>query len=136
MTFLGYSINKISVQLLTLIYHKKNNLTMDNSKTTNSDLNSKLLQFLRIIGLVEGVSFLIILFVTMPLKYIWEMTEPNKIVGMAHGVLFIGYCVLVVLVGFRFKWKLLTIFWALLASIIPFGTFVADKKIFKEEQNG
>lgn len=108
---------------------------MNNSKTTNSDLNSKLLQFLRIVGVVEGISFLVILFVTMPLKYKWNITEPNQIVGMAHGVLFIGYCILVLIVGFRFKWKLLTIFWALLASIIPFGTFVADNKIFKKEQN-
>jgi integral membrane protein len=108
---------------------------MKNQKTTNSGLNSKLLQFLRILGVVEGVSFLIILFVTMPLKYVWEMAEPNKIIGMAHGILFIAYCLLVVIVGYIFRWKLLTIFWALLASIIPFGTFVADKKIFKEEQN-
>lgn len=107
---------------------------MKNPITTNS--NSKLLQFLRILGIVEGISFLVILFVTMPLKYIWEMREPNQIVGMAHGVLFIAYCVLVVIVGYRFKWKLLTIFWALLASVLPFGTFVADAKIFKEEQEG
>lgn len=96
--------------------------------------NSKLLQSLRILGFVEGVSFLVILFVTMPLKYIWEMREPNVVVGMAHGVLFIGYCLLVVVVGYKLKWKLLTIFWALLASVIPFGTFVADKKIFKDKQ--
>lgn len=108
---------------------------MNNPKITNSNSNSKLLQFLRIIGFVEGTSFLVILFITMPLKYIWLMGEPNKIVGMAHGVLFIGYCLLVVLVGYKLKWKLLTIFWALLASIIPFGTFVADSKIFKEGQN-
>jgi len=106
---------------------------MDNSKTTN--LDSKLLQFLRIIGVIEGISFLVILFVTMPLKYIWYMKEPNQIVGMAHGVLFILYCILVIVVGLRFRWKLLTIFWALVASIIPFGTFVADKKIFKQEQS-
>jgi integral membrane protein len=106
---------------------------MKNPKTINSD--SKLLQFLRILGAVEGISFLVILFVTMPLKYLWEMPEPNKIVGMAHGILFIAYCLLVLIVGYKFKWKLLTIFWALLASIIPFGTFVADSKIFKEKQN-
>jgi len=105
---------------------------MKNTETTHSD--SKLLQFLRILGVVEGISFLVILFVTMPLKYIWEMKEPNLVVGMAHVILFIAYCLLVLIVGYRFKWILLTIFWALLASIIPFGTFVADKKIFKEEQ--
>ncbi len=106
---------------------------MKQQTTRNSD--SKLLQFLRIIGLIEGISFLVILFLTMPLKYIWEMKAPNQIVGMGHGILFIAYCFLVVIVGYKFKWKLLTIFWALLASIIPFGTFVADKKIFKEENS-
>ena len=105
---------------------------MNNSKTTNSD--STLLQFLRIIGVIEGISFLVILFITMPLKYMWYMKEPNQVVGVAHGILFIAYCLLVVIVGYKFKWKSLTIFWALLASIIPFGTFVADIKIFKEKQ--
>ncbi len=95
--------------------------------------NSQSLQFLRILGVVEGISFLVILFVTMPLKYIWDMKEPNLVVGMAHGILFIAYCLLVVIVGYKLKWKLLTIFCALLASIIPFGTFVADKKIFKQQ---
>lgn len=106
---------------------------MKNQQITSSD--SKLLHFLRILGVVEGISFLVILFVTMPLKYMWEMPEPNKIVGMAHGILFIAYCLLVLIVGYKLKWKLLTIFWALFASIIPFGTFVADTKIFKEGQN-
>ncbi len=105
---------------------------MKNTKTKNID--SKLLQSLRVLGVVEGISFLVILFVTMPLKYFWEMREPNQVVGMAHGILFIGYCIFVVIVGYKLKWKIITIFWALLASIIPFGTFVADAKIFKEEQ--
>jgi integral membrane protein len=91
----------------------------------------KSLQLLRLVAILEGISFLLILFVTMPLKYIWQIPEPTYLVGMAHGVLFMVYCALVVLIGIAHKWKLITLFWALMASVIPFGTFIADARIFK-----
>jgi integral membrane protein len=87
---------------------------------------------LRVLGFVEGVSFLLILFVTMPLKYYFDQPQPNKVIGMAHGVLFIGYCYLVVAVGFDKGWNWKVIGLGLLASIIPFGTFWADWKFFRE----
>lgn len=86
---------------------------------------------LRILAFVEGVSFLLILFVTMPLKYFFEQPEPNKIIGMSHGVLFIAYCLLVLIVGIKRDWSWKVIGLSLLASIIPFGTFWADKKYFR-----
>ncbi|MEO0472738.1 MAG: DUF3817 domain-containing protein [Bacteroidota bacterium] len=89
------------------------------------------LQSLRLLGLLEGISYLLLLGLGMPLKYVYEMPMPNYVIGMAHGVLFVGYCLLVLLVGQEKKWNLMTLFWALLASLIPFGTFVADKRIFK-----
>ena len=46
----------------------------------------------RILAFMEGLSFLLILFITMPLKYLYEMPEPNLVVGMAHGVLFVVIC--------------------------------------------
>ncbi|XOV68511.1 MAG: DUF3817 domain-containing protein [Fluviicola sp.] len=92
-----------------------------------------LLGQLRILAVAEGISYLL-LALTMPLKYMYEMGMPNKIVGMAHGVLFIAYCVWVVIYGREAKWKLSTIGWSLLASLLPFGTFVADAKIFKKDQ--
>lgn len=88
---------------------------------------------LRILALLEGISYLL-LALTMPLKYIYEMPTPNKIVGMAHGFLFIAYCIMVFVVNQERKWNFLTNIWAYLASLIPFGTFVADAKIFKKEQ--
>ena len=88
---------------------------------------------LRLLGFVEGVSFLLILFVTMPLKYYFDQPQPNKIIGMVHGVLFIGYCYLVVDVGFEKGWSWKVIGLGLLASIIPFGTFGADWKLFREQ---
>lgn len=88
---------------------------------------------LRILALLEGISYLL-LALTMPLKYMYEMPMPNKIVGMAHGFLFIAYCIMVFVVNQERKWSFLTNIWAYLASLIPFGTFIADAKIFKKEQ--
>jgi len=85
---------------------------------------------LRTIAFLEGVSFLIILFITMPLKYFYATPEPNKLFGMAHGVLFILYVGMVVKAKYDFGWSNKTLGLALLASIVPFGTFVADRKLF------
>lgn len=88
---------------------------------------------LRIIGFIEGISFLLILFVTMPLKYFYSMGEPNKVLGMIHGLLFVLYIYAVIQATFDKKWNFKRSFLAILASIIPFGTFWADKKLFREE---
>lgn len=89
---------------------------------------------LRLLALLEGISFLLILLVTMPLKYIWDIPEPTYPVGLAHGVLFVAYCGLVVLVARQYGWSLWTTGLALAASLIPIGTFVADARIFKPQQ--
>ena len=85
---------------------------------------------LRLLALLEGISYLLFA-LTMPLKYMYDMPMPNKIVGMAHGFLFIAYCAFVFIVNQDKKWSLATNFWAYAASLIPFGTCVADAKIFK-----
>ncbi len=89
------------------------------------------LGLLRIIGLMEGVSYLVLLGIAMPLKYIWDMPGFIYSTGMAHGLLFTLYVFFVLLVGYQLKWSLNKIFWALLASLVPFGTFIADKKLFR-----
>jgi len=89
---------------------------------------------LRIFAFLEGVSFLTILFITMPLKYLFDVTLPNKIVGYVHGVLFVAYIILVLRAGNNFRWSKLIFFKALIASIIPFGTFWADKNIFQNSE--
>ncbi len=86
---------------------------------------------LRFLGFVEGISFLLILFVTMPLKYYYDQPGPNKVIGMLHGILFISYCYLVIVVGREKGWSWKVIGLSLLASIIPFGTFWADWKYFR-----
>ena len=86
---------------------------------------------LRVVAFIEGCSFLLLGF-TMILKYKFSMPEPNYIVGLAHGILFVLYVVLLIQVSFLHKWSIVKMFWAFLASLIPFGTFYADKALFRE----
>lgn len=88
---------------------------------------------LRLLAFIEGVSFLLILFVTMPLKYLYANPMPNKYVGMAHGVLFLAYVVAVVQTHLDRNWPMKKTSLALLASVVPFGTFWADAKLFRGE---
>jgi integral membrane protein len=88
---------------------------------------------LRVIGFIEGVSFLMILFVTMPLKYIYHQPQWNQKVGMLHGVLFIAYLLLVFISKIEYNWSWKKTLLAFVASIVPFGTFWADKKLFNEK---
>lgn len=88
---------------------------------------------LRIIGLLEGISFLSFL-ITMPLKYVYEIELPNKIVGGLHGFLFIAFVFLVFYTAKEVKWSIKNQLLAYLSSLLPFGTFVVDAKIFKPTQ--
>ncbi len=89
------------------------------------------LGLLRIIGLMEGISFLVLLGIAMPLKYVWDTPEFIYSTGMAHGLLFVLYIFFVFFLGYQLKWSTNKIFWALVASVIPFGTFIADKRLFR-----
>ena len=86
---------------------------------------------LRIVAFIEGCSYLLLGF-TMILKYKFSMPEPNYIVGLVHGILFVLYVVLLIQVSFLHKWSIIKMFWAFIASLIPFGTFYADKALFRE----
>ena len=88
----------------------------------------------RLVAFLEGCSFLLFA-VTMPLKYMMGMPKPNYIVGMAHGVLFLLYLVLLLQVSTEYKWPFKKIFLAFIASLIPFGTFYANKKLYPAQVN-
>jgi integral membrane protein len=85
---------------------------------------------LRIVAFLEGYSYLLLGF-TMILKYKFGMPQPNYVVGLAHGILFVLYVMLVLQVSYIQRWNLVKIFWAFLASLVPFGTFYADKTLFR-----
>jgi integral membrane protein len=86
---------------------------------------------LRIIAFLEGCSYLLLGF-TMILKYKFAMPQPNYVVGLAHGILFVLYIVLLIQVSFLHRWSLLKMFMAFIASLVPFGTFYADKVLFRK----
>ena len=87
---------------------------------------------LRIVAILEGISFLILLGIAMPLKYIAGIPEVVRVVGMAHGVLFVLYVVLLIQVAIEKNWSFKKSILAFIASFIPFGTFYADAKWFRE----
>ena len=93
-----------------------------------------LFHWFRIIAIAEGISFLILLGIAMPLKYFMHMPMAVKICGYIHGFLFIAFVAL----AWNVKNELLkNAAWfakALLASLLPFGTFLLDKSLKKEER--
>jgi len=89
------------------------------------------LTILRITGILEGFSWLALL-TTMILKYGFEMPEPNVLAGKIHGFLCIGYVFMVFIVAMDKKWGVKITIWCVVASFLPFGTFIADYKILKK----
>lgn len=88
---------------------------------------------LRKVGLLEGVSLLVLLFVAMPLKYIWQQPGAVKVVGWIHGALFVLFMLLVLRVYEQKGWPFKKVVYAFVAAFLPFGTFVFDKQLKREE---
>jgi integral membrane protein len=87
---------------------------------------------LRIIAFLEGLSLLILIFISVPMKYIYHRPEGSKIMGPIHGILFLLFIINTLSVGVEYHWKFKTITWkVLLACVVPFGTFYIDQKILK-----
>jgi integral membrane protein len=82
----------------------------------------------RLISILEAVSFLVLLLIAMPLKYIWEMPEMVRIVGMAHGILFVLYVFGAYWMYEKLNWSFKTLAIVVICSVLPFGPFYADKK--------
>jgi integral membrane protein len=85
----------------------------------------------RLISFLEGISYLLLLFVAVPIKYFQGDESYVKMLGMPHGILFIGYIVLAIIIQKKMKWNLKNLGIVSLASIVPFGTFYIDKKYFR-----
>lgn len=89
------------------------------------------LNIFRIVALLEGLSYLLLLFIATPIKYLLDNPQYVKLLGMPHGLLFVAYIALAVLFKKHFLWSNKTLLIVLLASIIPFGTFYIDRKYLK-----
>jgi len=82
-----------------------------------------------LINTIEGYSYIILVFIAMPMKYLMDIPIAVKVVGMIHGVLFIIFLYLGVKAWISTKWSLYQTIIFFIASLLPFGTFVTKNKI-------
>ena len=85
----------------------------------------------RIISFLEGMSYILLLFIAVPLKYLGGDEQYVKLLGMPHGVLFVSYVIFAFLIKENKNWGMKDLGIVLLASILPFGTFYIDWKYLK-----
>lgn len=91
---------------------------------------------LRVIAFIEGVSYLVLLGVAMPLKYFAGVPGPVKAVGWAHGLLFVLYLLSAAEATVARRWRLAMVLGVLAAAFVPFGTFVLDSRLRREGRAG
>ncbi|NQX86998.1 MAG: DUF3817 domain-containing protein [Flavobacteriaceae bacterium] len=91
-----------------------------------------MLTIFKITAFLEGVSYLLLLFIATPIKYVLDDPQYVKLLGMPHGILFVLYLVLVIMLRMEHSWFKSNFLYALLMAIVPFGTFILDKKLKKE----
>lgn len=88
---------------------------------------------LRLIGILEGISLLILIGIAVPLKYVSHEPSLVKIMGPIHGLLFLMFVINTLSVGIDYHWKFSTTTWkVLVACLIPFGTFYIDRQILSK----
>lgn len=92
-----------------------------------------LINIFRFVAFSEGVSYIVLLLNMLVMKRIDLELYKSLVypIGMGHGLLFIAYIILAIIIGSQLKWSNKTLFKVFLASIIPFGTFFIDKKYIK-----
>jgi integral membrane protein len=89
---------------------------------------------LRVIAFLEGVSYLLLLGLAMPLKYLAGMPLAVRVTGLAHGLLFMAFIGAVAHVAMTMNWGRRRILGALVASIVPFGTFALDRRLSEDQR--
>ncbi|ANU09125.1 hypothetical protein BBH88_01655 [Planococcus antarcticus DSM 14505] len=92
------------------------------------------LRIFRFMGLLEGGSLLILLFIAMPLKYLFEFPEAVSIVGPIHGALFSVYILITIYMTFIFRWPFRFSIGAVASAFLPFGNFILDKRLESWQQ--
>ena len=86
---------------------------------------------LRVISLLEGISLLVLLGIAMPLKYMLHLPAAVRLVGMAHGILFIAYVLLLIQNAMAQRWSVGKVGLGLLASVVPFGAIYAERNWYQ-----
>ncbi len=88
----------------------------------------------RTLGFIEAISLLVLLFIAMPLKYLADIPEAVRIVGSAHGALFVLYVAAGAMLSDRLQWSIKKLVLACVISSVPFGPFIFDKTLFPVEK--
>ncbi|MCK0109743.1 DUF3817 domain-containing protein [Flavobacteriaceae bacterium S0825] len=90
-----------------------------------------LINIFRVTAFLEGVSYILLLFIATPIKYFGNDPQYVKMLGMPHGILFMLYVILAFMLKQENEWFKSNFKMVLLASIIPFGTFILERKYKK-----
>jgi|TARA_B110000467_G_scaffold148118_1_gene153721 integral membrane protein len=85
----------------------------------------------RITAFLEGLSYILLLFVAVPIKYNMADATYVQMLGMPHGLLFMAYLFLAIYLRPQYNWDNKTFLLVLAASVIPFGTFYVDRKVLR-----
>lgn len=88
----------------------------------------------RLVAISEGISYVLLLFIAMPLKYMMDMPLAVKYTGWAHGLLFILYILTLLHAAIDKKWGIIKMVLYFVASLIPFAAFYVDAKYLKHEK--
>ena len=86
----------------------------------------------KVVSFLEGISYILLLFIAVPIKYIGENASYVKLLGMPHGLLFVLYVILAFMLKGLLQWNTKTFGIVLLLSIVPFGTFFVGKYLKQE----
>lgn len=85
----------------------------------------------RVISILEGLSYILLLFIAVPIKYLGHDETYVKMLGMPHGLLFVAYVLLAFLLRSDMEWTNREFLIILAASVIPFGTFYVERKYLR-----
>jgi integral membrane protein len=95
-----------------------------------------MIKALRVISYLEGISYISLLFIAVPIKYYANDPSLVKLLGMPHGLLFVAFVILSLVNSKKYNWSFIKTIVVLISSIIPFGTFYVDYKYFKNNVEG
>lgn len=95
---------------------------------------NRAVHFLRIVALLEAISYMLLVGIAMPLKYIWQQPMTVTVVGTIHGILFTIFCIALVWATRSAKWPLSRAALLFVASLLPFGPFLLDRRMKEWER--
>lgn len=89
---------------------------------------------LRLVAILEAISFIVLLFIAMPMKYLAGIEAAVKTVGMAHGILFLLFCAALVVVVREARWSMWQAGIVFVAALLPFGPFFLDGRLKRQDE--